>query len=74
MLADLDLHDLYQNQILQNMDNARFKLKFQLMQLSVDLQEVLVYLKEAQKSCNSWFGFIPAEDIQEVLSQANLAV
>ena len=74
VLSDLDLRDLYRNQILQNMDDARFELKFQLMQSSVDLQEVLVFLKEAQKSCDSWFGFIPAEDVQEALSEVNSAV
>ena len=69
VVSDLDLRDLYRNQILQNMEDARFELTYQLNQNEVDLQEVLLYLKEAQKSCDSWFGFIPVQDVEEALAK-----
>lgn len=68
VVSDLDLRDLYRNQILQNMEDARFELDFQLRQSQADIQEVLVYLKEAQKSCDSWFSFIPQRDVGEALA------
>ncbi|KAL7569894.1 hypothetical protein ACA910_008561 [Epithemia clementina (nom. ined.)] len=69
VVSDLDLRDLYRNQILQNIEDARFELTYQLKQSQVDLQEVLAYLKEAQQSCDSWFSFIPGRDVEEALSR-----
>jgi hypothetical protein len=68
VVSDLDLRDLIRNQILQNMDDAEAELKYQIHQPNLEAQEVLNYLKEAQISCDKWFGFIPDEDVKGAIS------
>ena len=66
VVSDLDLRDLYRNQILQNIDDAKFELTYQLKQQNeddVDVDEVLNYLVAAQDACNQWFSFIPSDDV-----------
>jgi len=76
VVSDLDLRDLYRNQILQNMDDAQAELEYQLSLVAkksegnggadepepIDIQEVLTYLRNAQTSCQKWFSFIPESD------------
>lgn len=73
VVSDLDLRDLVRNQILQNMDDARAELEYQLPLPSsqVEVEEILTYLKKAQTACGEWFAFIPAEDVQEALVSVN---
>ena len=69
--SDLDLRDLYRNQILTFMDDAKAELEFQLNNnghAEMDFTELLVILKEAQSSCNKWFEFVPEHDLKEALA------
>jgi hypothetical protein len=68
VVSDLDLRDLIRNQILQNMEDADFELKYQMQQPNLEAQEVLNYLTEAQKSCDEWFRFIPEEDVKNAMT------
>jgi hypothetical protein len=65
--SDLDLRDLYRNQVLDYMDDARAELKYQLTRESLDASDLLDLLKSAQKSCSEWFQFIPEKDVQDAL-------
>mmetsp|Transcript_59565 Transcript_59565/g.69610 ORF Transcript_59565/g.69610 Transcript_59565/m.69610 type:complete len:314 (-) Transcript_59565:304-1245(-) len=64
VVSDLDLRDLIRNQILQNIDDARAELKYQLQQPTPDMQEILMYLEKAQTSCDEWFQKIPVQDVK----------
>lgn len=64
VVSDLDLRDLYRNEILQNMENAKAELKYQLQTGETDIGEVLGYLQHAQTACEQWFGFIPSSDVE----------
>jgi hypothetical protein len=68
VVSDLDLRDLIRNQILQNMDDARAELKYQMQQPNLEAQEVLNYLNEAQISCDQWFRLIPDQDVKRAVS------
>jgi hypothetical protein len=67
--SDLDLRDLYRNQILTSTDDARAELNYQLEQQEkgeeMDLSELIALLKEAQTSCNKWFEFVDENDLKE---------
>lgn len=68
VVADLDLRDLIRNQVLQNMDDAKAELDYQLQNPNeIDLEEIFKYLKEAKSSCQAWFSFIPKEDVEAAL-------
>ncbi len=74
VVSDLDLRDLYRNHILQNLDNAKAELQYQIKTGETDVAEILGYLEESQASFNQWFGFIPKDDVrvayQAVLEEA----
>jgi len=75
VVSDLDLRDLYRNQILQSIDDAKFELTYQLKQQNeddIDVDEILNYLVAAQDACNEWFSFIPSDDV-DVARRAVLA-
>jgi len=65
VVSDLDLRDLYRNQVLEKLDDAKAEIEYQLKTKDVDTNEVLSILKEAQLSCNEWFSFIPPSDVAE---------
>ena len=63
--SDLDLRDLQRNAVLQNMDDARAEIQYQLRQETVDIQEVVMFLQAAENACNEWFALIPEEDVKQ---------
>lgn len=67
VVSDLDLRDLYRNQVLQNFDDAKAEVSYQLKTGEYDVDEILNYLGKAQSSCNDWFAFIPKADVEEAL-------
>lgn len=69
VVSDLDLRDLYRNQVLQNIDNAKAELQYQRKTMEVDVGEILDCLLAAQASCTDWFGFIPKNDVEEALKE-----
>jgi hypothetical protein len=69
--SDLDLRDLFRNQVLTSVDDAKAELEFQLNNGDadiMDLSELLAILREAQSSCNKWFEFVPENDFKEALA------
>jgi hypothetical protein len=68
VVSDLDLRDLYRNQVLQNVDDAKSEVLYQLKSGDVDVDGILQYLLEAQSSCKQWFSFVPKDDIEEALN------
>jgi hypothetical protein len=68
VVSDLDLRDLYRNQILQSMDDAKAELEYQLANSEgFDSEEILLCLKNAQSSYQEWFKFIPKDDVDDAL-------
>jgi hypothetical protein len=69
--SDLDLRDLFRNQVLTSVDDAKAELEFQLNNGDadiMDLSELLAILREAQSSCNKWFEFVPENDFKKALA------
>ena len=64
VVSDLDLRDLYRNQILENLDNAKAEIAYQRKTGHLEAGEILAYLLAAQEATDAWFGFIPKEDTE----------
>ena len=68
--SDLDLRDLYRNQVLTAVDDARAELKYQLQQQeTLDASELVAVLSVAQTSCNKWFDFVPEDYAKEAMDR-----
>jgi len=65
--SDLDLRDLYRNQVLTAMDDAKAELEYQLSCDEKDFSELVSILKDAQSSCSEWFKFVPENDMKQAL-------
>ncbi len=69
--ADLDLRDLYRNQVLTNVDEARAELRYQMDEGAkgngVDGEELLRLLNAAGNACDEWFNLISIDDIKEAM-------
>jgi len=67
--ADLDLRDLYRNEVLTNVDEARAELRYEIDEFEkgndTDCEELLHLLKCAGDACNDWFSLISEEDVKE---------
>jgi hypothetical protein len=71
--SDLDLRDLYRNQVLSAVDEARAELSYQLATArddpaSVDLADLSGLLITAWESCDLWFSLVPDQDAREALT------
>ena len=68
--SDLDLRDLYRNQLLTAIEDLIAEVTYQ-VKLSnnenVDLEEIILLAKQTHTACNNWFDLIPKEDIQDAL-------
>ena len=67
VVSDLDLRDLYRNQVLERLDDARAEIDYQQRTGELDTAEVMNSLKAAQDSCREWFRFIPDDDVATAL-------
>jgi hypothetical protein len=65
VVSDLDLRDLYRNQVLQNMDDAKAEIDYQLKSGDLNVEEIAAFLKQAQSSFQEWFNLIPTSDVEE---------
>jgi len=79
--SDLDLRDLYRNQVLDYFDDAVAEFNYQIrnkreetssksdtLPTSIDANDLVDLLTKAQNSCSEWFKFIDEEDVQEALA------
>lgn len=67
--SDLDLRDLYRNQFLTAIDDARAEVAYQVKQPpdAIDLADTIMLMNQAHAACNNWFELIPKEDVEEAL-------
>ena len=69
--SDLDLRDLYRNEVLTYFDDAKAEFAYQFKEResgnSFDPRDILSLLQKAQNSCSEWFAFIPDKDVEEAL-------
>ena len=80
--SDLDLRDLYRNQVLTALDDAKAELQYQLKNYhspsstisnkedtsKLDPSDLVGFLREAQSSCSKWFSFVPQNDLDQALT------
>ena len=67
--SDLDLRDLYRNQLLTAVDDVRAEVAYQLQQDvdQVDTTDVIDLLSQAHTACSKWFGLIAPQEVQEAM-------
>lgn len=75
--SDLDLRDLYRNQILTALDDAKAELLYQSKNwdemakeedtISLDTTDLVGFLKEAQDYCDKWFEFVPQNELNAAI-------
>jgi hypothetical protein len=65
--SDLDARDLYRNAVQTGLDDARAEYLYQKRQEEFDVQELVGLLSDAKRAVDSWFGFIPDQDVRTAL-------
>ena len=65
--SDLDARDLYRNEVQTKLEDVRAEYLYQKGVGLEDLSELVGLLKETKLALDSWFGFIPDEDIKLAL-------
>ena len=67
IVSDLDLRDLYRNQLLTALDDVTAEVGYQLKQPNddIDLSDALDLMNQAYGACQRWFNMIDIRDVQE---------
>ena len=70
--SDLDARDLYRNAIQTALEDAKAEFLYQKRKvgddaLQFDSMELVLLLRDAKRAVDSWFSFIPDEDVKEAL-------
>uniref|UniRef100_A0A7S1ZT81 Uncharacterized protein n=1 Tax=Trieres chinensis TaxID=1514140 RepID=A0A7S1ZT81_TRICV len=67
--SDLDLRDLYRNQFLTAIEDAKAEVSYQARQSSdsLDITDTVELMKQAHTACTEWFELIPKQDVREAL-------
>lgn len=72
IVSDLDLRDLSRNSILDLWEDAAAEFSLQEKELKngndFTSEELIDVLTKAVSACDTWFGFIPAEDVAEAIA------
>ena len=68
--SDLDLRDLYRNQFLTSIEDAKAEVAYQVKQSPQDIDRVDAdsLMNDAHSACQKWFDLIPSVDIDEALN------
>lgn len=68
--SDLDLRDLYRNQFLTSIEDAKAEVAYQVKQIpeDVDKADSVQLMADARTACQKWFDLIPSVDIDKALS------
>jgi len=68
--SDLDLRDLYRNQFLTSIEDAKAEVAYQIKQTPQDIDRAdgVSLIADAHTACQKWFDLIPSADIDEALS------
>jgi hypothetical protein len=81
IVSDLDLRDLYRNQLLTAVDDVQAEVVYQLKQHSsssssssssspeeeIDVTDVVDLMNQAYTACSKWFDLIAREDVEEAM-------
>jgi Asp-tRNA(Asn)/Glu-tRNA(Gln) amidotransferase C subunit len=67
IVSDLDLRDLYRNQLLTALDDVTAEVGYQLKQPidDIDLSDALELMNQAHEACKRWFDMIDTRDVDE---------
>ena len=68
--SDLDLRDLYRNQFLTSIEDAKAEVAYQVKQVpqDIDRADAISLMADAHTACQKWFDLIPSVDIDEALN------
>ena len=74
--SDLDLRDLYRNQFLTSIEDAKAEVAYQVKQVpqDIDRADAISLMADAHTACQKWFDLIPSVDIDEALNVSGLKV
>ena len=70
--ADLDLRDLYRNDFLNNIEDARAEVAYQVKQDDPDVVDTIDLVKQAYTACDKWFVLISPKDVQEAIDAVSM--
>jgi hypothetical protein len=69
IVSDLDLRDLYRNQLLTALDDATAEVQYQLKQQqgdnALDVTDIVDLMNQAHTACTKWFDMIDKRDVKE---------
>ena len=65
--SDLDLRDLYRNQLLTAIDDATAEAQYQSKQKDVEISDLLELMDQAYTACSKWFDLIAPSDVEEAV-------
>lgn len=65
IVSDLDRRDLYRNQFLTYIEDARAEVAYQVNQDVIDVTDIVVLVNEANDAFENWFSLIAPVDINE---------
>lgn len=65
IVSDLDRRDLYRNQFLTYIEDARAEVAYQVKQDVIDVTDIVVLVNEANDAFENWFSLIAPVDINE---------
>jgi len=68
--SDLNARDFYRNEVQTKLEDVRAEYVYQKGVGLEDLGELVGLLKEAKLALDSWFGFLPDENIKLALEAA----
>lgn len=73
--SDLDLRDLYRNQLLTAVDDVQAEVAYQLRLASaspegeIDVTDVIDLMNQAHTACSNWFDLIAREDVKDAIEE-----
>lgn len=67
--SDLDVRELYRNQFLTDIEDAKAEVAYQMKQPpdEIDTTDVVMLMNQAYTACTEWFSLIPVQDVQEAV-------
>jgi len=72
--SDLDLRDLYRNQLLTAVEDVKAEVSYQLLkpQDELDPSDVIELMNQAYTACTKWFDFISPDDVRDAMEQVSV--
>ena len=72
--SDLDRRDLYRNQFLTSIEDARAEAAYQAKQngAEVDVTDLVDLLNQSRDAIGNWFSLIAPQDVEEAIREVQL--